>query len=93
MIDTYLNQTAKWGKRTGVNSHGEPVYAESTVKCRIERDSKMSEGVGGEKATWGTLVYLNEAVEPGDTVDGLKVKSVEVMSDIGGGEAGRVVLL
>ena len=93
MIDAYLNQTAKWGRRTGLNGHGEPVYSESTVKCRIERDSRMSESVSGEKAQWGTMVYLKEPVEPGDTLMGLKVKSVEVMADIGGGEAGRAVTI
>jgi len=53
----------------------------------------MSESVSGEKAQWGTMVYLKEPVEPGDTLMGLKVKSVEVMADIGGGEAGRAVTI
>lgn len=29
IIDGYLNQTATWKRKTGVNSYGEPVFAEA----------------------------------------------------------------
>ena len=70
MIKGYLNQTANWHQATGVNSYGEPTFAESkSIKVRWEGRRRLVRDKEGREVVSEALVFCTDSVEPDDTLE------------------------
>jgi len=93
LIEAYLNQTAVWYKRTGVNKFNEPTFADAvTIPCRIERKIKLFSKTDSEMIKSDTTVWTKVAVLVGDKIGDRVVQWVEDMQGLTGVEGYKAYL-
>lgn len=85
MIKQYLNQTASWEKKIGIDGYASPIYsAPTTIKVRIEGKRKLVRNLQGKEVTTELIVTTVDDVKPDDRINGLTVITVDEVPDING---------
>jgi len=96
MIKGYLNQTAKWNRKTGTNSYGEPTFATpADIKVRWEGKRRLVRDNEGREVVSEARVFCTEAMKPGDELEYGELKwpviAISTIPNIDGKESHREV--
>ena len=100
-LNRYLNQTATWSKRTGINDYGEPVYElqSEPLTCRMEkRIRNVTDNTGREIVSTMTIYIAPDRVESadklaGDRIAGMTIQQVTELTDAYGTVIGYEVIV
>lgn len=90
VLSKYLNQTAVWDKKTGVNDYNEPVCNTYVINVRKVKKDTLTIVTGGNKVLSKATFTTKEIIQEGDRLDGYVVLSVEEMTGYNGKAIGYI---
>ena len=85
MLNSYLNQTAEYRKKTGTDDRGQPIYGDQiAIACRYQPKLQNVVTAMGQTVQTQHIYYTTQAVNEGDRLNGKVIMAVSVWHGLNG---------